>query len=240
MKIFLRIAVLGALVFAPLLGSLAAGSATPNAHDLLAAALANARKNSSYELYSAFAASGSPSSMTDFVTTTAQETIDTEQETGTAFFVQPTHAHRLFFRATTVHALLLFLNVSAPRASEVGRWFYVASSDKRYKKLVATGPQTVATQFVFGPHTFGSTAKYEGVVTLRGTKVIKLGITSSMDSPTNALIPTVLYITDSDRPMPYATVGKIGGIPSRVTSYFSRWDTVPAIHIPGSNEVLPQ
>jgi hypothetical protein len=238
MKVSLRFVALGALVLTPLLGPLAAGSATSSGHALLAAALTDARKYPSYETYSAFTASGSPSSITYFVTTKAQKDIDTEQETGTVFIVQPTDVHRLFFRATTVHALLLFLNVSAPTGSEVGRWFYLDSSDQRYQKLAPSGPQTVATQFVIGPRAFGSAATYEGVTTLRGSKVIKLGVTSSMMSPTNALIPMVLYVTDSDRRMASATVGNIGDIPSPVTSYFSEWGTVPAIHIPSSDVTI--
>jgi hypothetical protein len=236
----LGVAVLGTLVLTVLRGPLPAGSAAPNGHDLLVAALTNARKNSSYELYSAFTASGSPSSMTYFVTATGQETVDSEQETGTVFFLQPSDAHRVFIRATTVHALLIFLSVRAPRASEVNRWFYLAPSDKRYTSMTASGPRTIATQFVIGPHTFGSAAKYEGVTSLRGTKVIKLGVNSSMMSPTNALVPTVLYITDSSRPLPYAIEGKINGISSTVTSYFLRWDSVPKLHVPSSHDVLPQ
>jgi hypothetical protein len=240
MKLSLKVVAVGAIVFSPMLAPLAGGGATPNGHDLLVAALKDASKNSSYEEFGAFRASGSPSSMTVLVTKTGQETIDNEQETGTVFLVEPTDAHRLFFRATTVHALLLFLSVHAPRASLVNRWLYLDPSDQRYKTWASSGPRTVATQFVIGPRTFGSSAKYEGVTTLKGTRVVKLGVTSSWMSPTNALIPMVLYVTDTHQPLPFAVVGKLGDIPAPVTSYFSRWSAVPPIRIPRSNEVLPQ
>jgi hypothetical protein len=77
------------------------------------------------------------------------------------------------------------------------------------------------------------------VVTLRGTRVIKLAVTSSMFSPNNNLVPMTLYVTDSATPMPFAATANITGVSKPVISYFSDWGHVAKIAIPAARTALP-
>src|ERR1019366_7845336 len=58
------------------------------------------------------------------------------------------------------------------------------------------------------------------VVTLRGTRVIKLVVTLSIFSPNNTLVPMTLYVTDSATPMPFAATVNITGAPAPVRVIF--------------------
>jgi hypothetical protein len=132
------------------------------------------------------------------------------------------------------------LSIKATKTSEVGVWYFMTPSDSRYADQANTGPTTVAAQFIVGPKSFGRAGKYVSVVTLRGTRVIKLAVTSSMFSPNNTLVPLTLYVTDSARPLPFAATAKITGAPVPVTSYFSDWGHVAPIRIPVAKTALPQ
>ena len=223
----------------PLLGTLSAGGSTPNAEATLVRALADASKFQSYKLQGSFTASRKHATLVALQTANGEESIDSIQGIGTEFLIQPTAFARAYLRVTTVESLIDFLGIKATKPSEVGVWYSLTPSDSRYSEQANTGPTTVATQFLVGPRSFGRAGTYESVVTLRGTKVIKLAVTSSMFSPNNTLVPLTLYVTDSTRPLPFAATAKISGVPVPITSYFSDWGHVAPITIPAAKTALP-
>jgi hypothetical protein len=239
MKTLLRFAVFGTFLLSSLVGTISAGGSTPNGHALLVRALADARKFQSYELRGSFSVSGKRASLVAFQTATVEESLSTVQGIGTEFLVQPTAFARAYLRVTTVRGLIDFLGIKATKPSEVGVWYYLTPADSRYSEQANTGPTTTLTQFIVGPKAFGRFGRYEGVVTLRGTRVIKLGVTSSMFSPNNNLVPLTLYVTDSAHSLPFAATARISGVPVAVTSYFSHWGHVPPIKIPATQTPLP-
>jgi hypothetical protein len=240
MKKYLRIAIFGTILASPLVGTLAAGGSTPNGEATLVRALADASKYQSYELRGSFTVSGKHATLLGFQTATASESLTTIQGVGTEYLVQPTAFAKVYVRTNTVAGLIDFLSIKATKPSEVNVWYYLTPSDPRYTDQANTGPTTVATQFMVGPKSFGRAGKYESVVTLRGTKVIKLAVTSSMFSPNNTLVPLTLYVTDTARPLPFAAAAKITGVPVPVVSYFSNWGHVKPIKIPAAKTALPQ
>jgi hypothetical protein len=239
MKKSIRFALLGTLLVAPLLATLSSAASTPDGNAILVHALADASRFQSYELRGSFVASGEHASLVAYQTAAAEESLSTIQGIGTETLVQPTAFAKVYVRTNTVRGLIDFLSIKSTRTSEVNVWYYMTPSDSRYADQANTGPTTVATQFMVGPKSFGRAGKYVSVVTLRGTKVIKLSVTSSMFSPNNSLTPLTLYVTDSAQPMPFAATAKISGIPVPVTSYFSDWGTVAPIRIPAATTALP-
>ena len=222
-----------------MMGTPSAGAATPNGEAVLVHALAEARKFQSYELRGSFAVSGKHASLVALQTASAEESLSTIQGVRTEFLVQPTAFAEVYVRTNTVQGLIDFLGIKATKTSEVNVWYYMTPSDSRYADQANTGPATVATQFVVGPKSFGRAGKYESVVTLRDTRVIKLAVTSSMFSPNNALVPMTLYVTDSTTPTPFVATADITGVPVPVMNYLSDWGHVAPIKIPAAKTALP-
>jgi len=239
MKTLLRLAVFGTLLLSPVTATVSAGGSTPNANALLVRALADARKFQSYELRGSFTVSKKHASLVAFQTATVEESLSSVQGIGTEFIVQPTAFARAYVRVTSIAGLIDFLGIKATKAFEVGAWYVLTPSDPRYSQTANTGPTTVLTQFTVGSKSFGRGGHYEGVVTLRGTRVIKLGVTSSMFSPNNNLVPLTLYVTDSAHSLPFAAAAHITGVPVPVISYFSHWGHVAPIKIPATQTALP-
>ncbi|MGD0056181.1 MAG: hypothetical protein ABSC34_12190, partial [Acidimicrobiales bacterium] len=197
MKNMLRITVLGSILAPSFIGVLSSGAATPKGEAILVHALADARNFQSYELRGSFTVSGKHASLVAFQTATAEESISSIQGLGTVYLVQPTAFAEVYVRTNTVSGLINFLGIKATKTSELNVWYYLTPSDSRYDEQANTGPTTVATQFTVGSKAFGRAGTYVNVVTLRGTRVIKLAVTSSMFSPNNNLVPMTLYVTDS-------------------------------------------
>jgi hypothetical protein len=239
MKIFLRLVVLGTVLASPLMGTISTGAATPNGETVLVHALADARKFQSYELRGSFTVSGKHASLVAWQTVSAEKSSTTIQGVGTEYLVQPTAFAEVYVRTNTIEGLINFLGIKATKPSEINVWYYLTPSDARYDDQANTGPTTVTAQFVVGPKSFGRAGKYESVVTLRGTRVIKLAVTSSMFSPNNTLVPMTLYVTDSTTPLPFAATANISGVAKPVISYFSDWGHVAPIEIPAAKTALP-
>jgi hypothetical protein len=239
MKIVLRLAVLGTILASPMASVLPVGAATPNGEAVLVRALADARKFQSYELRGSFTVSGKRASLVATQTANVEESISTVQGVGTEVLVQPTAFAEVYVKTNTVEGLINFLGIKATKISELNVWYYLKPSDARYDEQANTGPTTVATQFVVGSKSFGRAGKYESVVTLRGTRVIKLAVTSSLFSSNNTLVPMTMYVTDSTTPLPFAATADVTGVPVPVVSYFSHWGHVASIKIPAARTALP-
>lgn len=240
MKCSLRMCVLATFLLSPLIGTISSGATTPDGQAVLVRALADASKFQSYELHGSFTVSGKHASLVEYQTASAEESSTTIQGIGTESLVQPTAFARVYVKVNTVSGLIDFLSIKATKPSEVNVWYLLTPSDSRYDDQANTGPATVATQFLVGPKSFGRAGKYVSVVTLRGTRVIKLAVTSSMFSPNNTLVPLTLYVTDSARPLPFAATASIAGVSTPVTSYFTNWGHVAPIRIPATSTALPQ
>ena len=227
------VAVVGALTLAPLT---VAGGATPSAASLLKSVLARAARENSFTLSGVGTVSGLPISMNVKVSDRASFTKLVVTDVGIQYEAQSTVGQQVFVKGSTLAALHDFLSVKSPTPSEVGVWYFVTPSDKRYSSFDSnTGAQTIKQQFSIGAVGFSPKASIVHVTALRGVKVVELRTLSNMWASGTSLIPQMLYVTDTARPTLFATSGPSG---IKGVFYFGSWNHT-TIRLPTASQALP-
>jgi hypothetical protein len=213
-----------------------ASTSSPNADQLLATALTFAARQTSLTLSGTLIASGLTLRFTESFSSVGSDGAEVIAGIGTEDEAQTTYGHPAFVKASSLAVLSDLLQVKKPTVSEIGQWYEIPKTDKRYSGFVqAGGAQTISQAFSISQRGFAAKATYEGTTTLKGVKVIKLLTKSNMWANGSALIAQTLYITNTAKSRPYATSGPSS---SSGVLYFSHWGN-SSVTIPTAVGALP-
>jgi hypothetical protein len=211
-----------------------AGATTPNGNALLAESLALASHQTSVTISGTITGSGATLSIVGEYTPKGSDGVSTVKGVGSSVEVQPNGASYGFVKANSVAALGQLLEINNPKSSEVNVWYKVTSKDARFADFFG-GASTVAQTFSFSPIGWLRTANYEGTTVLKGVPVYALVAASHLFIDKSGFNEETLYVTDSNRPLPFAMTGPIG---ATGLIYFSKWNAT-TLTIPNATTALP-
>jgi len=213
-----------------------AGATTPNAKSILAKALADASTRTNVTLLGTIEDSGLTATIDGGFSTVGNGGVTTVDGVGTQYQFTRVDAKQCFVKATTLAVLKEDLGVKNPTASEIGVWYVLKKGDSRYQNVCSPGgAQTVAQSFSFSPIGWSKNATYKGMVTIHGVRTFKLLASSNLFVDGRGFQKTTLYVTDTAKPLPFATSGPIG---STGLLYLTKWGST-SVTIPASSLSLP-
>ena len=237
-----RLAFVAALVlsFVPLgidgANSESAGAASFNAESTLTAALAYGAHQSSMTAHGSIT-EGSLTLDTNIAFSPAGSIVTTGVlGTGTEYLARSASGV-YFVKADSLPVLRSILMVKEPTGAEINVWYKIPASDPRYASIASPGgAQTIAQTFSFSPVGWSQKVTDGGVVTLRGTRVIKLIGASNLTVDGTGFKKQDLYVTDTAHPIPFAMSAEAG---TTGDIYFSKWDATKVV-MPTAKSDLPR
>jgi hypothetical protein len=231
------LSIISAFSFAVILIGISAGASTLNAKAILAKALADGARQSNVTVSGSVVDSGVTVTLNGGFSSVSDGGATTVSGVGTNYQITKVGAAQCFVKATTLTALKQALSVKSPVVSEIGVWYVVKKIDSRYQSICSPGgAQTVAQTFSFSPIGWSKKATYEGIVTLKGVRTIKLLAASNLFVDGSGFQKTTLYVTDTAKPLPFAITGPVG---STGLLYFTKWSST-IISIPTTSTELPK
>lgn len=223
------------LLLAPLLAA-TSDAATSNATSILTQTLADAAPQTSVTVAGRFTGGGVTVTTSLGIDANAQGGPTTFAPLGSEDLILPNVGKYFYVKGGSLGILHEILDVKAPTASEIGVWYKVTSSDPRYNTINPPGgAQNIKQMFSYSPVGFSRAVTYGGTSVVKGVKVIKL-VTASNMWVNKGFGRVILYVTDENRPMPFAISAPAG---TKGLLYFSKWGTTKVV-LPTSNIALPQ
>ncbi len=211
-------------------------AAVPNGGLLLAQTFADAAQKSSVSMTGTFSGSSYSLTLNGGFAAKANGGTTTDKGVGSIVEIQPNGAKYAFVKGSSIGALSNFLEIKAPKVSEINVWYKITSKDPRFSTVVGQGADTVAQVFSFSSIGWRRTATYEGTAVLKGVRVFKLSASSNLFVEKSGFARQTLYITDAVHPLPFAMTGPAG---TSGLLYFSKWDRT-LITLPRTTTNLPR